>query len=119
MKVPLLLRQFLAEILGTFLLVIFSGASVAQALGGGPSSLTSGLPLTIGILASGGVSGGHLNPAVTLALCVVRKCKWIQFPVYVIAQFLGALIAAALLYGDYLKFIENIDEYEHKYLLLI
>ena len=33
MKVPLLLRQFLAEILGTFLLVIFSGASVAQALG--------------------------------------------------------------------------------------
>ena len=37
-----------------------------------------GLALTLGILISGGVSGGHLNPAVTLAMATLKKCKWIQ-----------------------------------------
>ena len=37
-----------------------------------------GFGLMIGILASGGVSGGHLNPAVTLTMAVFKKCKWIQ-----------------------------------------
>jgi glycerol uptake facilitator-like aquaporin len=37
-----------------------------------------GFALMIGILVSGGVSGGHLNPAVTLAMAALKKCSWIQ-----------------------------------------
>ena len=61
----------------------------------------------IGILASGGVSGGHLNPAVTLALACVKKCSWIQVPVYWLAQYIGALLAASVLYGIYADAINN------------
>ena len=60
-----------------------------------------GFALMIGILVSGGVSGGHLNPAVTLAMAVLRKCSWIQVPIYMLAQYLGAFLAAAVLYGIY------------------
>jgi len=64
-----------------------------------------GLALTLGILVSGGVSGGHLNPAVTLAMAVLKKCKWIQVPVYWAAQYLGAFLASAILFGTYADFI--------------
>ena len=64
-----------------------------------------GFALMIGILVSG-VSGGHLNPAVTLSLAVVKKCKWVQFPVYVIAQCMGAFLGAVTLYVNNYKFIE-------------
>ena len=68
-------------------------------------ALGFGLALMIGILASG-VSGGHLNPAVTLSLAVVKKCNWIQFPIYVIAQCLGAFLGAVTLYINNYKSIE-------------
>ena len=55
----------------------------------------------IGILVSGGVSGGHLNPAVTLSMAVLKKCSWIQVPIYMLAQYLGAFLASAVLYGIY------------------
>ena len=60
-------------------------------------ALDFGLALMIGILASG-VSVRHLNPGVTLSLAVVKKCNWIQFRVYVIAQCLGAFLGAVTLY---------------------
>ena len=82
-KVPELVRQFLAETLGTFLLVMFGDGAIAQLNIARNNNFTNvalgyGFALMIGILVSGGVSGGHLNPAVTLAMAVVKKCKWIQ-----------------------------------------
>ena len=68
-----------------------------------------GFALMIGILVSGGVSGGHLNPAVTLAMAVLRKCSWIQVPIYMLAQYLGAFLAAAVLYGIYADGINGND----------
>lgn len=53
-----------------------------------------------------GKSGGHLNPAVTLANCVYRKFPWRKFPVYFIAQLLGAMTAAAVVYGNYRSAID-------------
>ena len=53
-----------------------------------------------------GKSGGHLNPAVTLANCVYRKFPWRKFPVYFLAQLLGAMTAAAVVYGNYRSAID-------------
>lgn len=54
----------------------------------------------------GGKSGGHLNPAVTLANCIFRKHPWRKFPVYFIAQLLGAMAGAAVVYGNYKSAID-------------
>jgi len=109
-KLPLIARQFLAEFLGTFLLVLFGDGAIAQKIGMGgneftPIALGYGLALMIGILATGGISGAHLNPAVTLSMAILKKCKWIQVPVYMIAQYVGAFTASAVLYGNYYKFM--------------
>ncbi|TRY56947.1 hypothetical protein DNTS_023881 [Danionella cerebrum] len=72
---------------------------------------TLGEPLTIhlgfttglmmGVFAAGGVSGGHLNPAVSLAMVILGKLKVWKFPVYVFAQMLGAFAGAAAVFGLY------------------
>ena len=117
----ILLRQFLAELLGTFLLVLIGDAAVIQynvkSKINSNEPFTSvalgyGLALMMGILVAGGVSGAHLNPAVTLTMAVFGKCHWLQLPVYMLAQYLGAFIAAALLYGLYYEmYILNLDEH--------
>jgi aquaglyceroporin related protein, other eukaryote len=56
-----------------------------------------------------GVSGAHLNPAVTLANCVFRKFPWKKFIPYTIAQTFGAFMAAAVIYANYRS---AIDMYE-------
>lgn len=54
-------------------------------------------------------SGGHLNPAVTLANCVYRGMPWRKFPIYFIGQLLGAMAAAFILYGNYMSAIDNFE----------
>lgn len=44
----------------------------------------------LGVYASG-ISGAHINPAVTLAHCIFRKFPWKKFPIYMVAQILGAM----------------------------
>ena len=56
-----------------------------------------------------GISGAHLNPAVSLANCIFRRFPWRKFPVYVLAQILGAMCAAGVVYGNYKS---AIDVYE-------
>ena len=60
-------------------------------------------------MATGGISGAHLNPAVTLSMAILKKCKWMQVPVYMIAQYLGAFVASAVLYGNYYKFMRYLS----------
>lgn len=55
----------------------------------------------MGVYVSGGVSGGHLNPAVTFAMAVCKKLNWRKVPVYFLAQYLGAFMAAPLVYAVY------------------
>ena len=62
----------------------------------------------LGTLISVKVSGGHLNPAVTMALSFVRDFPWKRFPVYWFAQYLGALAATGTVVGIYYgKFFSN------------
>lgn len=62
-----------------------------------------GMGVTLGVLVSGGISGGHINPAVTVAMAVWGKHPWNKVPIYMVGQYLGAFLASALVYGVYLS----------------
>lgn len=62
----------------------------------------------LGVYTSG-ISGAHLNPAVTFANCVFRKFPWRKFPIYMLAQVLGAMCAAAVVYGNYKSAIDQFE----------
>uniref|UniRef100_A0A3Q4GFF1 Aquaporin-3 n=1 Tax=Neolamprologus brichardi TaxID=32507 RepID=A0A3Q4GFF1_NEOBR len=104
----LLLRQALAECLGTLILVMFGCGSVAQlVLSGGSHGMfltvnfAFGFAATLGILVCGQISGGHLNPAVTFALCLLGRERWRKFPMYFLFQTIGAFFGAAIIFGMY------------------
>lgn len=54
-------------------------------------------------------SGGHLNPAVTFANCVYRGFPWYKFPYYTVAQVLGAMLGAVVVYANYISAIDLIE----------
>jgi MIP family channel proteins len=101
-------REMAAEFLGTFVLIIFGVGVVAQVvLSGGTSgqylsiNKAWGLAVKMACYVAGGVSGAHLNPAVTLALAVHRGFPWSKVAPYVIAQTVGAFVAAACVFLTY------------------
>ncbi|NWX66620.1 AQP3 protein, partial [Promerops cafer] len=111
-----LVRQALAECLGTLILVLFGCGSVAQIIlsrgthGGFLTvNLAFGFAVTLGILIAGQVSGGHLNPAVTFAMCLLAREPWIKLPVYALAQTLGAFLGAGIVFGLYYDAIWAFD----------
>ncbi|XP_013378403.1 PREDICTED: aquaporin-7 isoform X2 [Chinchilla lanigera] len=62
-------------------------------------NLGFGFGVTMGVHVAGGVSGAHMNAAVTFASCALGRMPWKKFPVYVLGQFLGSFAAAATTYG--------------------
>ena len=102
------LRQAAAEFLGTFVLVVFGVAVVAQVVLSGQTAgdylsinFGWGLAVTMGVYCCAGVSGAHLNPAVTLALAVHQRFPWSKVAPYVVAQILGAFVASAVVFVTY------------------
>lgn len=102
------MREALAEFFGTTILIAFGLGVVAQTVlsSGGAGSplgihLCWGIAVILGVYASAGVSGAHLNPAVTLALALRRGFPWSRVGPYVIAQMLGAFAGAAIVYVTY------------------
>jgi glycerol uptake facilitator protein len=119
---PTLLAELIAEFLGTFVLILFGAGVVAMVVlfpasdsaatvHGGYTNITLGwgLAVTMGIYIAGKISGGHLNPAVTLALAVFRGFSWKKVVPYSIAQTMGAFLAAALIYKNYLPAFHQFD----------
>ena len=97
-----------AEFLGTFILVAFGVGVVAQVVlshnaNGAYLSINLGwgLAVMLGVLVAGGVSGAHLNPAVTVALAVHRGLPWAKVVPYTVAQIAGAFAASALVLVTY------------------
>jgi aquaporin Z/aquaporin NIP len=98
-----------AELIGTFVLTLtIIGTAIAAALakpvagvpyGSLAVPLAGGTALAIGVASLGHVSGAHFNPAVTVGLAVNRKFPLAYVPVYVIAQLLGAMLAALVAWG--------------------
>ncbi|XP_061855674.1 aquaporin-9 isoform X1 [Colius striatus] len=101
-------KEALSEFLGTFLLIALGCGSVGQAVlsrgaHGGPMTITIGFAtaVIIAVYVTGGISGGHLNPAVSLAMSVTGRLKWTKLPIYILAQLLGAFVGAAAVFGIY------------------
>ncbi|ETP67555.1 glycerol uptake facilitator protein [Planococcus glaciei] len=110
------MTEFLAELVGTMILIIFGAGVVAgvalkdsKAENGGWIVVTVawGLAVTMGVYAVGSFSGAHLNPAVTLGFAVVGDFAWAKVPVYIAAQLIGAIIGAAIVFFNYLPHWER------------
>jgi MIP family channel proteins len=109
-------REVAAEFLGTFVLIVFGLGVVAQfVLGGGANgqylsvNLGWGLAVTMGIYVSAGISGAHLNPAVTLALALRRGFSWSKVGPYIAAQFAGAFLASVVVFITYHEALDRFD----------
>ncbi|KAK5127947.1 hypothetical protein LTR85_005064 [Meristemomyces frigidus] len=114
-RIRRIFREPFSEFLGTFILIMFGDGVVAQVVlsngtHGDYQSISWGwgLGVMLGVYASG-ISGAHLNPAVTFANCVFRKFPWKKFPVYALAQVLGAMCAAGVVYGNYKSAIDTFE----------
>ncbi|XP_069380117.1 aquaporin-9-like isoform X1 [Paralichthys olivaceus] len=101
-------NEFMAEFLGTFILILFGCGSVAQAVvtrGALGNLLTINMGFSLGVMlavyVAGGVSGAHVNPAVSLAMMILKRLPPEKFPLYLVAQFLGAFAGASVVYGLY------------------
>jgi aquaporin Z len=96
-----MLKRVLAEALGTFWLVLGGCGTAVLAgshVGFGGVAAAFGLTVLTGAFALGRISGGHFNPAVTVGLWVAGKTNPGNVVPYVVAQVIGAIVAAAVLY---------------------
>ncbi len=110
-----LLGELSAEFLGTFTLIIFGVGVVAQTVltpfTAGAQSIhwAWGIGVVMGVYVAGGISGAHINPAVTLALAVRRGFAWGKVLPYWGAQTLGAFVAALLIRWNYWESFDKFD----------
>lgn len=104
---PSLSSQCMAEFLGTALLIFFGTGCVAALKVAGASfglweiSIIWGVGVSMAIYLSAGISGAHLNPAVSIALCIFADFEKRKLPFYILAQIAGAFCSAALVYTLY------------------
>ena len=124
--------EMLAEFFGTFILILIGDGSVALAVVGLPGSGRQTLAIDpfgpanwliiafgwafavmFGVYAAGGVSGAHLNPAVTLSFAARRGFPWHKVVPYWIAQVAGALAAAAVVSATYWGAINLFNDTKH------
>src|SRR5262245_13222450 len=109
-------RELLAEFFGTFILIVFGVGVVAQVVlsrstAGSYLSINVawGLAVTMACYVSAGVTGAHLNPAVTLALATHRRFPWNHVLPYSLAQIAGAFVASAVVYVTYHEALNAFD----------
>ncbi|NNG09313.1 MAG: aquaporin family protein [Arenibacter sp.] len=113
------MTPFIAEIIGTFFLILLGGGVVANVVLENTKSndqgwmvITTawGLAVYVGVAVAAPYSGAHLNPAVSIGLAVAEKFSWALVPTYILAQFIGAMLGALivwLVYKDYFDATPN------------
>lgn len=101
------MSPFIAEILGTMFMILLGNGVVANVVlkgtkgnGGGWIVITTAwaFAVFVGVVIAGPYSGAHLNPAVTIGLAIAGKFSWALAPSYILAQFIGAMIGAFLVW---------------------
>ena len=104
------MSTYVAEFIGTLILVLLGNGVVGGVVlkgtkGEGAGWFTIvvgwGIAATLAVLAVGKISGSHLNPAITLALAVKGDFPWENVGGYIVAQFLGAIVASVLVWLHY------------------
>src|SRR3712207_6251179 len=102
------MQAYLAEFIGTMILIILGDGVVAGVLlknskaeNSGWIVITAGwaVAVAIAVYCVGQYSGAHINPAVTIALAVTGQFSWADVPGYIIAQFAGAFVGAIIEIG--------------------
>lgn len=88
------MKKYIVELIGTFFLVLTVGNVVISGAAGPCAPIAIGLTLAVMIFAGGHISGGHFNPAVTLAVWLRGKCDIKDVVPYIVAQIVGAGAAA-------------------------
>lgn len=105
------MSAFMGEVIGTMILIVFgagigAGSTLKKSYSNNAGwiviTIAWGLAVTMAVFAVGSISGAHLNPAVTLALAVNGSFPWADVPAYMLAQVIGAIIGAALVFFHYL-----------------
>uniref|UniRef100_A0A8C9S5V5 Aquaporin 10a n=1 Tax=Scleropages formosus TaxID=113540 RepID=A0A8C9S5V5_SCLFO len=98
-----MVRQCMGEILGTFVLLMFGCAASAQVKTSRETKgefLSVAMAFCVGLMSAmylcGGVSGAHLNPAVSLSFCIIGRLSWKKLLPYSISQVLGAYLGSSL-----------------------
>ena len=104
------MSPFIAEIIGTMLLVVLGDGVVANVLlnkskghNSGWMVITTawGLAVFVGVVIAAPYSGAHLNPCVTIALAIAHKFLWAKVPYYIAAQLAGAMVGQTLVWLFY------------------
>ena len=101
------MTPFIAEIIGTMLMILLGNGVVANVVLKGTKGNGSGwivittawaLAVFVGVTVAGPVSGAHLNPAVTLGLAIAGKFSWDLVPTYIAGEMIGAMLGAFLVW---------------------
>lgn len=117
------MSPIVGELIGTMILIIFGGGVVggvlmkkskAENAGWIVITIGWGLAVTMGVYAVGNISGAHLNPAVTIGFATIGEFPWADVPMYVLAQVVGAIIGAVIVYFQYLPHWKETEDPEAK-----
>lgn len=113
------MTEFVAELIGTALLILLGNGVVANVVLKGTKGNNSGwmvittawgLAVFVGVVISAPYSGAHLNPAVTIALAIAQKFDWIKVPYYILAQLCGAMLGSFLVWVMYKDHFDATDD---------
>ncbi|MGP3984948.1 MIP/aquaporin family protein [Streptomyces sp. KR80] len=121
-KPSTLIGELCAEFAGTMILILFGVGVVAQVVAG-PAKVVPpgtwgdhdsiawawGIGVVLGVYTAARLSGGHINPAVTLALAMFKGFPWVKVAPYIVAQTAGAFVAALLVRWNYTEVLAAAD----------
>ncbi len=117
------MTPFLAEYIGSMLLLLLGNSVVANVLLAKTKGNNSGLiviafgwavAVFVGVYSSAAVSGAHINPAITIGLASIGKFEWSSVPSYIAAQFLGAMTGSGLMWLAYKQHFDATEDAEAK-----
>lgn len=113
------MTPLIAEIIGTMFLITLGGGVVANVVlnqtkgnNSGWIVITTGwaLAVYVGVVIAGPHSGAHLNPAVTIALAMAGKFPWESVPMYILGEFIGAMLGAFIVWAVYRNHFDETED---------